>query len=235
MVLYNIYNAPNILPCTPNILPFCSRHGKAKERITTPTNISHLNELFHLIRNINNLTDESSNDGTNSLNVNNKYRDPEYFCNLPDNIKSKSLSIFHHNVCSLSKNFDQLHALLTERDIDFDFIGIIERCISKTNFFPTNIALGNYDIGQTPTESNTRGALLYINRKDSYKIRKDLNLYKTHKIESVFVEVIMPKKTNITVGCIYRHSDNNIDDFSTNYPKNRQKKFFNSVTLILSF
>ena len=208
---------PNILPCTPNILPFCNRHGKVKETITTPTNISHLNELFHLIRNINNLTDESSNDGTNSLNVNNKYRDPEYFCNLPDNIKSKSLSIFHHNVCSLSKNFDQLHALLTERDIDFDFIGIIERCISKTNFFPTNIALGNYDIGQTPTESNTRGALLYINRKDLYKIRKDLNLYKLHKIESVFVEVIMPKKINITVGCIYRHSDNNIDDFSTNY------------------
>ena len=27
----------------------------------------------------------------------------------------------------------------------------------------------------------------------------------------------MPKKTNIIVGCIYRHPDNNIDDFNSNY------------------
>ena len=68
----------------------------------------------------------------------------------------------------------------------------------------------------------------------SYKIRKDLKLYKPHKIESVFVEVIMPKKTNIIVGCIYRHADNNIDDFNSNYLrpilhklcKESSKKFF---------
>ena len=189
--------------------------------------------LFHLIRNLNNLTDESSNDDTNSLNVSNKYRDPEYFCNLPGNIKSKSLSIFHHNVCSLSKNFDQLHALLTELDKDFDFIEIIESRISKTNFSPTNIALANYAIKQTPNESNAGGALLYINRKHLYEIQKDLNLYKPHKIESVFIEVIMPKKANIIVGCIYRHPDN-IDDFNTNYlrtilqklPKESSNDFF---------
>ena len=154
---------------------------KAKETITTPTNLLRHNELFHLIKNLNNLTDESSNDDTNSLNVSNKYRDPEYFCNLPGNIKSKSLSILHHNVCSLSKHFDQLHAL------DFDFIGITESRISKTNFSSTNIALANYTIEQTPAESNAGGALLYISRKHSSKIRKDLKLYKPHKIESVFV------------------------------------------------
>ena len=27
----------------------------------------------------------------------------------------------------------------------------------------------------------------------------------------------MPKRTNIIVGCIYTHPDNNIDDFNTNY------------------
>ena len=183
--------------------------------------------LFHLIRNLNNLTDESSNDDTNSLNVSNKYRDPEYFCNLPGNIKSKSLSILHHNVCSLSKHFDQLHAL------DFDFIGITESRISKTNFSPTNIALANYAIKQTPNESNAGGAVLYINRKHLYEIQKDLNLYKPHKIESVFIEVIMPKKANIIVGYIYRHPDN-IDDFNTNYlrtilqklPKESSNDFF---------
>ena len=149
------------------------------------------------------------------MNVSNKYGDPEYFCNLPGNIKSKRLSIFHHNVCSLSKNFDQLHALLTELDIDFDFIGITES--PKTNFSLTNIALVNYAIEQTSTESNAGGALLYINRKNSHKIQKDLKLYKPHKTESVFVEIIIPKRTNVIVGCIYRHPNNNIDDFNTYY------------------
>ena len=142
---------------------------KAKEMITTPTNLFRHNEFFHLIKSLNNSADESSNDDTSSLNVSNKYRDPEYFCNLPGSIKSKSLSIFLHNVCSLSKNFDQLHALLIEIEIDFDFIGITESHISKTNFSPTNIALANYADDQTPTEFNAGGALLYINRKHSYK------------------------------------------------------------------
>ena len=75
----------------------------------------HLQILFtimsffiQLIKNLSNLTDESSNDETNSLNVSNKYRGPEYFYNLQGNMKSKSASIFHHNVRSLSRNFDQL-------------------------------------------------------------------------------------------------------------------------------
>ena len=98
-----------------------------------------------------------------------------------------------------------------------DFIEITETCISKTDFSPTNIALANYAIEQTSTESNAGGALLYINRKHSYKIQKDLKLYKPHKIESVFIEVIMPKRTKIIVRYIYRHPDNNTDDFNTNY------------------
>ena len=32
--------------CTANILPFCNRRGKAKETITTSTNLFYHNELF---------------------------------------------------------------------------------------------------------------------------------------------------------------------------------------------
>ena len=58
---------------------------------------------------------------------------------------------------------------------------------------------------------------MYINRKLSYKIEKDLTLYEPHKIEPFFVDVIMPKRTNIIAGYIYRHPDNDIDNFNTNY------------------
>ena len=129
---------------------------------------------------------------------------------------NQGLSTPRDNVCSLSKNFDQLHALLTDLDIDFYFIGITQSHISKTNSSPTNIALENYAIEQTPTEYKAGGADLHINRKHSYKIWKDLKIYKPDKTESVFVEV-MSKRTNIIVGCIYIHPDNDIDDFNTNY------------------
>ena len=70
-----------------------------------------------------------------------------------------------------------------------------------------------------------------------------LVLMHTDNISSVFVEVIMPKGTNIIFGCIYRHADNNTDDFNTNYlrplleklSKNCQKTFFYLVALILNF
>ena len=70
------------------------------------------------------------------------------------NIESKTLSVFHHNVCSLSKNFDQLYAFLTKLDIDFDFIGITESRNSNINFSPISIALENDTIKQVPTKSN---------------------------------------------------------------------------------
>ena len=160
----------------------------------------------------------------NSLNFSNKYRDPEYFCNLQSIFKSKGLSIFYLNICSLIKHFDQLHALLTELDIDIDFIGITESRISKNNFSPTNIALANYAITLAPTKFNAGGALLYIHIKHSYKIRKDLQLYNPRILESVFVELIMTKRANIIVGCISRHPDNNVDHFSTNYLRSLLQK-----------
>ena len=145
-------------------------------------------------------------------------RDPVYFCNLPGNIKSKSLSIYHHNFYPLSKDFDQLHALLKELAIDFEFIRITKSRISKTNFSPINITLANYAIEQTSTESNAGETVLYIDRRHSFK--KTLNYTSLPlKIESAFVEVIMPKRANIIVGCLYRHPDNNIDDFNTSYQR----------------
>ena len=33
----------------------------------------------------------------------------------------------------------------------------------------------------------------------------------------MFNEVIIPKRTNIIVGCFYRHPDNNIDNFNKIY------------------
>ena len=59
----------------------------------------------------------------------------------------------------------------------------------------TNINnLSNYSIEYTTTEIHAGGTLLYISNDLAYKPRKDLNIYKTHELESTFIEIINPKK-----------------------------------------
>ena len=48
------------------------------------------------------------------------------------------------------------------------------------------------------------------------KFEKILNYTSRVKL-NLFLLKIMPERTNIIVRCIYRHPDNNIDGFNTNY------------------
>ena len=59
--------------------------------------------------------------------------------------------------------------------------------------------------------------LLYIASHLSYKPCPDLNIYKANQLESTFVEIINPKKSNIVIGCIYKHPNMDVLDFKNNY------------------
>ena len=80
----------------------------------------------------------------------------------------------------------------------------------------TNIKLRNYSIEFTPTKYSGGGMLLYIASHLSYKPRSDLNIYKFNQLESTFVERINPKKSNIVIGCIYKHPNRDVPDFKNN-------------------
>ena len=56
-----------------------------------------------------------------------------------------------------------------------------------------------------PMESSAGGTLLYISIHLSYKRRNDLCIYKSTELESTFIEILNPKKTNVIVCCIYHH------------------------------
>ena len=85
---------------------------------------------------------------------------------------------------------------------EFDFIGITESGILKTQSPSKIINLPNYSIENTPTEATAGSALLYINKKHSYKIHPDLTIYKAKNFEPIFIEIIVPKKTS---NIIYKH------------------------------
>ena len=77
--------------------------------------------------------------------------------------------------------------------------------------------LNNYSSEFTPTETSAGGTLLYIANHLSYKCRNDLNIYKKNELESTFIEIVNPKKSNILVGVIYRHPSMDLTDFNCNY------------------
>ena len=55
----------------------------------------------------------------------------DYFQKLFRNFKRKTLSFFHMNVSSLTKNFNYLNILLNDLNVNFDIAAITESRIKK--------------------------------------------------------------------------------------------------------
>ena len=168
-----------------------------------------------LVNQFNNATPENNNDPEKISSS--KYYDIGEMHNLKIPHKNKSLSLFHINACSLNKNFDDLQHLLSSTKTVFDIIAVSETRITKQVSLLNNLNLNHYSFEFTPTETSAGGTLLYIANHLSYKCRNDLNIYKKNELESTFIEIVNPKKSNIIVGVIYRHPSMDLADFNSNY------------------
>ena len=131
--------------------------------------------------------------------------------------KNKSLFLFHINACSLNKNFDGLQHLLTCTKKRFDIIAINETIITKEVSSSNNLNLNYYSFEFTASETSAGGTLLYIAKHLSYKCLSDLNIYKKNELESTFIEILNPRKSNIIVGVICRYPSMDLADFNCNY------------------
>ena len=60
---------------------------------------------------------------------------------------------------------------------------------------------------------------LFIADNHKCKPRKDLDslTYKSNELDSVFIEIVTPKKNNIIIGSIYRHPSMELQEFNDNY------------------
>ena len=76
-----------------------------------------------------------------------------------------------------------------------------------------------YNIEHTATESSNDGTLLYIKQGINYKLRKDLQIYKSKELESTFIEVLEPgmPRNNMIIGCIYRHPSMELSEFNNHF------------------
>ena len=110
------------------------------------------------------------------------------------------MSLLHLNISSSPFHIDEFINLLSELNSNLKTIGITETgLIPKKD--PVNIIkIPNYNIEQTPTESDKVGALLYISKEINYKTRNDLKIYKEKLLESKFIEVLSCSNKNTIVG-----------------------------------
>ena len=124
-----------------------------------------------------------------------------------------------YSLASMPKHFDELNTLLVSLQHKFSVIGISETRFVKDRPTSFNFNITGYSAIHTTTESSAGGALLYISDRFSYFPRTDLDqcMYLSNQLESVFAEITLPKKSNIIVGCIYRHPNMSITEFNTLY------------------
>ena len=141
------------------------------------------------------------------------------------------LNFFHQNIASLSLHFDELSTILDNSLIKFDFIGITE---TGFNFRSDIHDLKGYRHLDCLTESTKGGVRLYFSENFNYKRRKDLRIYESKKLESVFIEVLSERsKENMIIGCIYKHPEMNISDFNKSLHSLLQKVSNEKKKLVL--
>ena len=125
-----------------------------------------------------------------------KYYEPNETTTLFKNI-NKHYSFFHLNISSLPFHFEELSTLISEHNLNFDFLGISESCLKLNQNPLTEVQLPGYNIEYTPTECNNGGTLLYVKKGTNYKIQKDLQIYKPKQLKSTFIEVVQNNKERI--------------------------------------
>ena len=129
--------------------------------------------------------------------------------------EKKYLEIFHLNISALHYDFSELHILLGNCRVNFNIIGITESRLKRNQRAIHNIDIPNYNMQQRSAEGPSDSALIYIKNDIIYKVRNDLKIYQSEKLESVFIEIINSNNRNIIAGCIYCHPSMEVNEFNS--------------------
>ena len=112
----------------------------------------------------------------------------------------------------LGKHFDDLNSVLSLLKCKFHIIGITEHKIHTNDVLSvSNIDLDGYHpFVFDATETTHGGTGFFISDSLAFKKRDDLKFNSPGNYESTFIEVILPKRKNMILGCIYRHPTSTI-------------------------
>ena len=123
-----------------------------------------------------------------------------------DSLRKASFSVFHNNICSLRRNLENLQThILDELDFPFSIIGITETRITNEDLGGLNYNIPGYFFEYVPTPLSAGGVGVYIRDDNDYFL-----IEKASEVpyQTLWIEVIVPKKKNIFCCILYRQHNN---------------------------
>ena len=124
---------------------------------------------------------------------------------------------------------------LSHLKFEFHVIALTEHKIRHSIPIQNIEIPGYHEFIYDSSETTHGGTGLYVRKSLASKIRNDLKLVPPHPgiFESTFIEIILPGKKNLIVGCIYRHLSSSAN---RNDPKSFTLiLFYISITIISIF
>ena len=126
---------------------------------------------------------------------------------------NQTFSLFHVNIRSLTKHFDELQTLINSAKIPFDILRITESKQLVGTKFSVNVNMDGYQIYSQPTKSTHGGVVIYVNKKSDHVVREDISVLED-EFETLWTEIkIGAKAKNILCRCVYRHPNTDTKRF----------------------
>lgn len=125
---------------------------------------------------------------------------------MPNNFKTKNLSVVHNNVCSLPNKVDVIYNELSE----YDIIGITETHLDSSVSSDDILFHGFHPPIRKDRNRFGGGILFYISLDLHFVLRDDLI---DSNIELIWCEIHMQDNKKILLGLIYRPPNSNVSYF----------------------
>ena len=110
---------------------------------------------------------------------------------------------------------------LTQLQFQFHVIAITEHKIRDTIPIQNIEIPGYHEFIYDSSEKSHGGTGFFVKNSLACNIRNDLKLVQpsSGEFESTFLEIVLPGKKNLIIGCIYRHPSSNLtaDQFNNDY------------------
>ena len=150
------------------------------------------------------------------------------------NYLSEDLVILHINTRSLTKNVDLISELLVSFNVKPDLIAITETKLNKKSSIDL-VQITGYKFLHNDSFTAAGGTALYIKCSINFIPRQDI-LFHSTEFESTWIEIEnnRNKLKNILIGVIYRHPQNNINDFTDNLSNLLHKISLENKTICLT-
>ena len=146
-------------------------------------------------------------------NINSRYYPAHEFTSIN---KSDSFNILHSNLNGLENKFDEYHNFIASTQLNLDVLCISETSQKENNNFNLNVSIEGYKQPFALGSKTARGGVaIYVKNDLNVIERNDLNINNI-SFEAIWIEILNSKTKNILCGCIYRHPNSDVEEF-TNY------------------